>query len=756
MDQREFITTVLGDMRGNAILGLRDRPGPKGKVNKYYDFKYPEQLDEMVKFAEEHSNEDLYMSPLVYGEERNEDKNSPTYGKVRRTPENAISSRTVYQDSDTCPPDKFRLPPSIHVTSSTGRYQDFWVLTEPIPASEAATISHKIATAHKDDGSDPSSWSANKVLRIPMSVNTSHGFPEDVEVETSGMIYDAYDISGAYDDVELVERPIIRLPADVSYDSDMDLPDYQDALAKLPHGFNMELLTKAHKEGSDRSRMRYRLLCELFRAGTLAFEDVLSLAWHAPVSRKWKEDSRNIRGLIAEALKAQAETAYETGQGLVGPAEDVNVASTWSPKSQQEYPKLLTDQERDSIQGEDTFITRYCDWALAQQGRYYNAPYARMAAWQVLSASFVDAVYIPRGTGPEYCNLFSLSIGDSGSGKSSSRKMWMRVMQALFPDDPMWHLGNNASPNALHEALLERDGKFSSFNSDEAHGWFRTVNQQQWAEGLFEQIAGYYDGDVPPMLRRGNKEASGKSAKCYFNMYMMGTMKGDLSLSNVLDKHMFLSGLLARFIWCVGETIEVTEESLKEEDTHADYVRLGYDPIVQQWGNEFQETKKRLRAKAKRKIVPVTATREALDRMSQVKWKVVHDYRRHPEWETLEPSLRNRFGPNVRKAATLLAAEEGSDQIELRHVLLAIEAAEEWLGSLLIMVEKISDSEWKRLTDEVFDFVAAKDRVSLESVYRRFASRRSRDLNEQIDSLKAQGRIKEVVEQKRKWLTVNQ
>ena len=420
------------------------------------------------------------------------------------------------------------------------------------------------------------------------------------------------------------------------------------------------------------------------------------------------------------------------------------------------HAKLLEDHERDLIAGEETFITRYEQWAQSRQGIYYNAPYARSAAWQLLSAAFTDAVFIPRGNGPEYCNLFSMTIGDSGSGKTSSRKLWVSAMHELFPEDPQWNLGSNASPNALHEKLLERDDKFSCFNSDEAHGWFKQVNGQQWSDGIYENIASYYDGDVPPMLRTSNRDISGKSARSFFNMFMMGTLKGEHSLSNVLDRSMFLSGLLARFIWYIGEERDMTEESMVETDGNADYVRLGYEPVVRQWVAEFNDTKKRLRQKHKRKMIPVSLTRPALDRLSRAKWDIVRENRSNPNWEILEPSLRNRFGSNIRKAATLLAAEEGMDEVELKHVLLALEAAEEWLSAVLLMAEKISDSEWKRLVDEVHDFISSKSRVSLEAVHRRFASRRSRDLQEHIDALKSQGRVFEKMDSGKKWLMTNE
>lgn len=746
---RDFIQAVLADMQGNAVMGLRDRPGPKGKVNRYFDYKYPEQLDEMVKFAEEHRNEDLYLSPLVYGEERN-----PDNGRVRRTPENALFSQTVYQDSDTCAPENFRMPPSIHVTSSTGRYQDFWQLDAPIPASEAAEISHRIATAHKDQGSDPSSWSANKVLRIPYSVNTSHGFPEDVKVVYTGNIYNDMDISGAYQDIEIVERAIIRLPADVSYESEQDLPDYADALDKLPEGFNLELLTMEHADGSDRSRMRYRLLCDLFRTGTLSFEDALSLAWHAPVSRKWKEDSRNIRGLIAEALKAQAEVSYETGEGLSAPSADGDPVPTLI--ADEGFPKLLTDTERDSIAGDENWLRRWAEWNRVKLDRAYNAPYVRLNGWMVLSAAFCDLGFIPQSNGPEYLNMFGMSVGGSGTGKTSSLKVWRLVMNELFPEDRSWDLGGNASPNALHEKLLERDNKVSSFNSDEAHGWFKQILGQQWAEGILEAIAKYFDGFVPPMLRTGNRELSGKSAKTFFLMHLFGTQIGEMSITRVLTKSMILSGFLARFIWTIGDPRILNEESFIITQSNGEYVAMGYEPMARQWAAEFANTKKNMRGKHKRDMIPMPMDRDALVRLSRLGWEMVRTYKDHPLWELLDPSII-RLPGNIRRAATLLALEEGCDTVSLRHTLLAIEAGEEWLNGILYMTESISDSEWKRLCDEVFDFVNGRGaRVGLEVVNRKFASRKSRDLAEQISALQQQGRVYEKTEGGKKWLYVNQ
>jgi hypothetical protein len=211
----------------------------------------------MIAYAEQYAKEDVYLSPLLYGDKRN-DK-----GNIARTPENALTSQTIYMDSDLCPPEKFRLMPSIHVVTSKGRGHDYWVLDKPVDAKRAAEIAHKITTAHREDGCDPSGWSANKVLRLPNTVNTGHGFPESVLAEISGTVYTIEEMENAYEHIDVYERPIMgRVTDAVEIVEPSDLPDYTDALNKVPADV-LELALQEPILGPEgnRSEMRYRLLC---------------------------------------------------------------------------------------------------------------------------------------------------------------------------------------------------------------------------------------------------------------------------------------------------------------------------------------------------------------------------------------------------------------------------------------------------------------------------------------------------------------
>ena len=737
---REFIEVVLGSGSGNAFVSRASGKTANGKlnVNIHNSFKYPEQLDQMVEYAQEHASEDVYLSPLLYGDKLN-DK-----GKLARTPENALSAQTIYMDSDLCTPDKFRLAPSIHVVTSRGRGHDYWLLEEPVEAKRAAEIAHKITTAHKDDGCDPSGWSANKVLRLPDTVNTSHGFPESVVAEYNGIVYNAIDIEGAYDDVDTVERPIMGRETSVQVATPTQLPDYNEALAKLPQrALNIALAEPKVGADGNRSESRYRLLCELFRLeGTITQEEALSIAWHAPASRKWsQEDPRGINGLIAEANKAYGEVQWEKGEGLEPPELDTAEGNV----------DLLKGDERDSLTHHRTWVDDYMDWAgrkLAKQ----NGPYDRINAWTILSCSFSDMAFIPRKSGPEGLNLYTMTLGETTTGKSQALKLMRTVMDEVFDDDPGYNLGGNASPNALGEKLIERDGKVSLFNKDEAHGLFKQWATQDWTSGMMEDLALLYDGVVPPMLRVGKKEMS-KVAKTQFVMHLMGTPE---EIARALNREMFKSGFLARFMWSIGEPRTLSKEAVIEEDSDGTEIKLGFEPMARQWAAEFSEIKRQLRSDASSSKISIGITKQAADRMTQVKWDLANLVKKSDaNWDIINPSLV-RMGVTVRKCATLLAISDGRKTTELIDVLKAIEASEEWVKNLMIVARKINASDFERACDEVESFVNSKeDKVKLEFVNRRFKAWRVRDLQEAIGALASQGRIKEVMDSGAKWLVVN-
>lgn len=731
----EFIQRVLGEQEGNAVIGLRNKDGA---VNIFHWFSYPQEVDKMVSFAEAHTNEDLYYSPILYGDARNEK------GKIARTPENALTTQVIYCDADTARPDDFRLAPSIVVQTSAGRFHCYWSLIEPIPASEASEIVHRLTVAHQDQGSDSNTWSANKVLRIPGSKNTSHGgFPEDVKVAYTGEVYDALDVSGAYDDVVLTRRAIMRpVTGVVQPDS---LPDYGAALDKLSAKV-LDLALAEPRATQDRSKLRYRLLCELFREDSLTFEEAMSIAWHAPASKKWSEqDSRGFSGLLAEAYKAQTEVEDEKDDAAPSPDEDEALDATDIKVS------ILSAHERMSISHEKTIVDRYVESAGLRVPKQ-NKPYDVMNGWTWLSAGLCTAGFIPRRNGAEKCNIFGMTLGETTSGKSASRKILLAYLRETFLDDPGFNIGGNPSASALGKKLLERDGMVSFFNKDEAHGALKSWIQADWTSGLLEALADLYDGKVDAQLRTSDWEASGKSAETYFIMHLQGTPKAMIEL---LNRDLFASGFLVRFVWAIGLPREVTYDSMAEEDSDGEDVRLGFDPEGRQAAAELLIARRELHRVSHSHKAPIRINPDAAKRLQDAKWQLEKMFEKDVNYDILQPSLV-RMGVTVRKMATLIAMSEGRNQTTLRDILLALKQAEEWVSNLVNVARQITASDWQRACDEVEKFVASRPNgeEGRARVLRAFKHVEGPKLEMYIQSLISQNRLREFGGDKGKMLAV--
>ena len=150
----------------------------------------------------------------------------------------------------------------------------------------------------------------------------------------------------------------------------------------------------------------------------------------------------------------------------------------------------------------------------------------------------------------------------------------------------------------------------------------------------------------------------------------------------------------------------------------------------------------------------MNATQDALDRITKFKTDLRELAMKRAEWDILEPSTI-RLAESLRKAAGLLALDDGRAEITLRDVTVALVSAEEWVSNLFFVAEKISASAWAREVDEIEQFVVAKGGMAVrEAVMRKFASRHLRDLTTQLESLHAQGRVIEAEDKGKKYFKV--
>ncbi|MET4703087.1 hypothetical protein ABIB54_000541 [Frigoribacterium sp. UYMn621] len=480
-------------------------------------------------------------------------------------------------------------------------------------------------------------------------------------------------------------------------------------------------------------KARRTLLIECLRAGR-PIEEAASAAWHSVAGSPLREnEAAGLDELWKEAEKARATVAGETGAGAEALPDSERPSLALVPNR----IELMTEAER-AVGRKAWWGTEYMDWAETKVA-LLNRPYHRMNIWVILSAVFSDVGLVPDPAGPVGLNLFTLTLGKSTTGKSEASKLMKSVLKACFPKDDPVSIGGNASPNALLEALIVRDGKPSLFITDEAHGLFQQMQgDNSWMSGMKELLADLYEGEVPMILRSGKKNVSGIGATTHFITHLMGTVDG---MTKALDEAMWVSGLLPRFIWAVGDELQPKPGTYRLRQVDG-YAAANYDLMPKQWAAQFSAKKMAVRhGHAGASQIPVQHSNEAADRHSDMQEYVMSLASGHRQEELLKPALI-RFGVNIRKCAILVALVDGKREVSLQHELTAIEAAEEWINNIFLMVGQTTSSPFSRSVDKVEKFIASNkgQEVRIERVYAN-SPEPKRFVDEFITQLVSEGRV---------------
>lgn len=731
MKQKDFLSYVLGEGAGYATIVSKDGAG-NPTVQKF--FSYPDEIDEMTAYAASLSDRDVYFSPILFYEER-------------RIRENAKSVSAAYADADTCNPDNFRLPPSIVVETSDQRWHAYWIFDKEYEPQRIALLSKKIAYAHRDQGCDLSGWNPTKLLRVPGTKNTKYQPAQDVVAESSGLIYSIHDLESVYADVEVdapaevIDTPMPEAP-----------PQIIEVLGKLPAGGNiMSLYLEEPMPGADLSKMLWKLELELFRAG-LSPEEVFVVAKHAKCNKYHRPD-RPKRTDADGDLWREIMRASQSHQTPDDPALAVELVRL-ADQAQERKIDFLTPEERNTVIACPTFIDKYVNWARKKTDGAIEFQIA--SAFTVLSAAFSDTGYGTPRYGKLGLNLWFMVLGETTlSRKSTSRQLMLRMIRAYeryvgYQID----IGSNVTAEGLVKHLSGRDKMTSLFHRDEVQGMFKEFITKTYMSTAADQFTELYDGQVPVVIRStGGKTASAAvqsdRAETFFIMYLMGITS---KVSEILTVDYFRSGFLARFLYVIADAPERTfeMEAIDQAPEHDSAVTQDFE--MEEIVRSLYDAKLWWEKKGQPFPRPIRMTPEALDRFNKFKWDMGTYVEGHPEEQSIEPS-RQRLALSIWKVAILLAMYEKVEQVEIRHVVIAIHYAEGWFTNLERMAKSISESEWQREVDELEAFVTNKGgKIRYDEAYRRFGSKRKREFDEMVESLRSQGRMRMYVETSKTFL----
>jgi hypothetical protein len=732
MEIKDFLELVLGAGSGYATIVTKDNAG-QPTVQKF--FSYPDEFEEMCEYATNRSGHDVYFSPILFHEQR-------------RIRENAKTVSAVYSDADTCHPSNFRLAPTVSVQTSDGRWHAYWVLDKEADPQRVALLAKRVAYAHKDQGCDLSGWNPTKLLRVPQTRNTKYGDSQMVEATTNGLIYRIEEIESVYADVQ-VDKVL-----DLSSAPKPEItPEVYSVLMKIKSNPEiLSLFSDIPGPNADYSKMLWKLELELFRQG-LSADEVFAVA-KASRCNKYIRADRPRRAdpdgdLWREVLRAQQTFEVNpTVSIVVNEVED-------EPEVKEILVSLLSDDERKIVSNSITFIDKYVDWAKKKTDGAIE--YQIASAFTLLSSCFSDIGYATPKYGKLGLNVWFMLLGETTlSRKSTSRQLMLRMLRSFekyagYQID----IGSNVTAEALVKHLSGRDKLTSLFHRDEVQGMFKEFVTKTYMAAAADQFTELYDGHVPVIIRATGATSSVKAvqserAETNFIMYLMGITS---KVAEILTVDYFRSGFLARFVYVIADTPERTYESeaieqsneqevVKQDDEMEAIVRSLYDSTLywQKKGAPFPR--------------PVRMTDEALARFNTFKWDMGNYSKGHHNEESIEPA-RQRLALSIWKCAVLLAMYDKSDEVETRHVLIAVHYAEQWFRNLVRMAGAISASEWQREVDQLELLLSSKGgRMKYEDAYKKFGNKRKREFDEMIDALKSQARIVVKVENMRTYLEV--
>lgn len=722
----EFIDKVYEGLTGHAVLVTRNYD--TGELTDTKWGTLPTDKATLCVYTSLRWDEDVYLA-------------TATFESESRSSTGAAYARAVYADADTCHPDNFRVPPSIIVETSPGRWHAWWLLDEVVPAIEAARVSHKIANAHKAQGCD-AGWAANKLLRVPGTRNTKNGQNFDVTATYTDEVYTLDTLDDVYGDIKINEVAGLSPDAPVYNDEDVHRVEGLIESAGLT-----DFYTRMPPASADLSDWSARFQMDMFRAG-VSPEDVYlavresSFNKYDPARFGEVTASGNTRPRRQDPdgdLWAEVQRLYSLYQfeGTSLPEEAAQKpAGAFFVQGDTEF---LTPEEREWVAAHPSFIDTYTEWVASTNTD--SAPvFQRSFAMFLLSCVYGDRAYLQYNAHTNLNLWFLVLAGSTNNRKSTAKNRALSILHEFEERVCKTILiANDATSEALTKALGERDGQVSAMVTDEVQGLFQEAGQKSYRSGFLATLSKIYDGEVEVALRITSGSGNTKRAKTVFNYAGVGIAD---HVSRTLTKENFESGFLPRFLFAVADPVPLTEDAddLSNEAVNVKAIAgryAGSTKIVDSFVLG-------LRALPKEPF-QIMFDDTALDRLNQWSRQLNRWVIRTDGAQELHPSVA-RFRVSVQKTAALLALHDRKTVISEGHLLHALAQAEYWFVDLVKMANAVSSSDFERKVDEIEKFIRAgkEGRRSVTYVRDRFKQYRVAEQDEFLNQLTQRGRIRKM------------
>lgn len=693
-------------------------------------FAWPEHRDRIIGYTTQNEDKDMYIVPALFE------------NKTSRRARNIRAQTVFYADADNYSQyrDKIRIPPSITVHSSPNNAHLYWVVTDCTDPRKLAHLGRNVAHAHADDGMDKGGWDAGQLLRVPNTYNSKPGVRRKVVGDLlEGLLYHYDDVLESYPQIEEVfeAEDLGPMPPVSSWPSEIECIDYMQTQPDL-----LPLYTKTVRAGEgDRSERMYALLSSMRRKNIDPLM-MLAAGWYSG-SNKYRQGGRPPEEFWTEVNKAyndpanlptadewEIDAAYEETvkdkeDARRAPARRIAALTFLKPEEQAQVPF-------------DTFIDSYVTWA---RGLTDAVPqYQRAGAITVLSAVFGEYGKAPsRFHLPLTC--WFMAMGPSTrSRKTTAMRIMTGVLDSLSDGLYTYVLGDDVTPEGIAAALADRpEGTTSVMYRDEFHGMLTDEKEKKYMSGLQTTLTQLYDGYNRSRIRAGKKEEKQKKVAVNVPIYGTGVFK---ETAGHLTEEDFTNGHLTRFVYVLGDPGEMTAES-----EWLDQIKPGHEVDLERLNllDKIREARDFWDSKVTRGQ-PVHIKFEQCDCRDMCTYQMcvcedcpwrrwnafAYEIRKtastdYENMQTVLEATADRLAKTVMKVACLLAMSECYENVQMRHLLKAIDMSSEWFQHMVLVAKRVKATEWRKKQDDVSDKVMAKGNrgATKNELYRAFRSQYS-------------------------------
>lgn len=712
---KDFFTFVLGEGSGYVCITRVDPLTGDPTRDKF--FSYPEELDAMVKHCTRFSHESIYFVPNLLSE-KSRRKTSMKYGEC------------AFGDADLFPVDDFLLPPSLIVQTSPTKTHTYWKITDETNPLELERLSHAVSSMHPKATTDyDNGWSSAKLLRVPGTTHLKDkDNPYKVTYEITGMVYTVGEFAGSY--------PLPVAGAVVDSKLPENIPTREEAMASIQWTAEIgEILTGEYGKDSGRFLTLNLAEHEIFRAGG-SNEVAFALLQDSGLN-KWAAD-----GVSDASQRLWEDIQRARGQSeLVGPDEALELAVVTPKQDKYDRVDFLTSEERATLK--PTFVDEFSAWS---QSKTKTSPVFSIAAgFTILSTVFSDFGHIEMQFGREPLNLWFMPTGQSTvDRKTTVLNQMLKVLRDLDRvDEYDYDIGSDFTVSGLSDQLLDSQNRSGVVHIDEFQGFLEELGKNYMA-GTKGALTAMYGGFIKGKLRSTATTKRKPGVNFALSFYAMGITK---QVAAALNREDFLSGFLTRFIyvsppidWTPPPITEGFELAPRNQVKHGDHV---YDDLVAKVRNarEFHANFTTLEQPTQ----AIDVTQEAHDRVKQFMEDMAQAVRKEGKEELVSTTMR--LSISVYKCAALLAMVEPEQQeVTLRHVLSAINFANDWFMNILRMVDLISESDWVKAQESIVEMLILNgSSMDSKKLYAEFKDEfKPRDYAEMIKALEDAGEIQQV------------